>query len=206
LKELTKLENKAYQKIENYFKRIQTKEFPHHIFETKIKTNQQRGSQIKLELLKTSIKKEKNNANLLALKALTQIKNNYQRHKVIQEFMLYNDTSTIATEIPVYLTKEDIKHYQKNKFKIKTMQTPITGHIDFIQIRNNQIHILDYKPEADKAKPMQQLTFYALALSSRLRLPVKQFKCAWFDENNYYEYSPLKSVYARRNLRTQENL
>ena len=40
----------------------------------------------------------------------------------------------------------------------------ITGHIDLVQIRNGQVHILDYKPNAAKEKPIEQLTLYALAL------------------------------------------
>ena len=42
----------------------------------------------------------------------------------------------------------------------------ITGHIDFLQIRNGAIHILDYKPDAQTNKPLAQLTTYALALGS----------------------------------------
>ena len=41
----------------------------------------------------------------------------------------------------------------------------ITGHIDFLQVRNGAIHILDYKPDARTNKPFAQLTIYALALT-----------------------------------------
>ncbi len=201
LKELTSLENNAYEKIKQYFNQIQSKEYPHHYFGTS-----QRGSQIQLALMNPETKTDTNNANLLALKALTQITNNYHRHKAIQDFMLSNDTSTIATEIPVYLTEQDIQEYQNRQFKINALQTPITGHIDFIQIRNNLIYILDYKPEADKTKPTQQLTIYALALAARLKLPVKQFRCAWFDENNYYEFMPLACVREKTNLAQQNKI
>lgn len=196
LKELTGLDNNAYEKIKQYFSAIQSKEYPHTLFGT----SQQRSSQTKIQLLQTSIKTDNNNANLLALKALTQITNNYQRHKAIQNFMLSNDTSTIATEIPVYLTSEDIQHYQQHNFKISITQTPITGHIDFLQIRNRLIYILDYKPEANKINPIEQLTVYALSLASRLKLPLKQFRCAWFDEHNYHEFMPLACVYEKREL------
>ena len=92
-----------------------------------------------------------------------------------------------------------------NKIKIKT---PITGHIDILQIRNSLIHILDYKPEANKTNPIEQLTIYALALDSRTKLDLKSFKCACaeksfgisgmleifdfkqFDENFYHEFFP----------------
>jgi len=67
-----------------------------------------------------------------------------------------------------------------------------------LQIRNGLIRILDYKPEADKIVPIEQLTIYALALSRKLNLPLYYFKCAWFDENGYYEFFPLHVVYKRK--------
>src|SRR5215467_8462293 len=73
----------------------------------------------------------------------------------------------------------------------------ITGHIDFLQIRNGHIHILDYKPEAGKETHAHvQLTIYALALARRIGLPLKVFKCSWFDEKDYFEFYPLQGVYA----------
>jgi len=123
-----------------------------------------------------------------------------QRHQAIQNFFLTNDSTTIATEIPVYLTKDDLLYFLSKGFSInpRKFKTPVTGHIDILQIRNNLIHILDYKPEASKANPIEQLTIYALALASRTKLALKDFKCAWFDENNYYEFFPLHAVYQRK--------
>lgn len=43
-----------------------------------------------------------------------------------------------------------------------------------------------------------QLTIYALGLSRRTKLPLKHFKCAWFDEHDYFEFFPLKGVCQRR--------
>ncbi|MEK6887713.1 MAG: hypothetical protein AABX14_02080 [Candidatus Aenigmatarchaeota archaeon] len=73
----------------------------------------------------------------------------------------------------------------------------ITGHIDFLQIRNGSVHILDYKPNAKKEMPIGQLTTYALALSRLTGLRMFDFKCAWFDDKNYYEFFPLHVVYKR---------
>ena len=85
----------------------------------------------------------------------------------------------------------------------------ITGHIDFLQIRNGFIHILDYKPKAARASPIEQLTLYALALSRLTGLRVFHFKCAWFDEKNFYEFFPLHVVWKktkrkRKKVRTIE--
>ncbi|MBI4174641.1 MAG: hypothetical protein HY517_03275 [Candidatus Aenigmarchaeota archaeon] len=77
----------------------------------------------------------------------------------------------------------------------------ITGHIDFLQIRNGSVHILDYKPNAKKEMPVGQLTIYALALSRLTGLRMFDFKCAWFDDKNYYEFFPLHVVYKRNKMR-----
>jgi hypothetical protein len=60
------------------------------------------------------------------------------------------------------------------------------------------IHILDYKPKAKTEKPYTQLTLYALALSRLTGLKPHDFKCAWFDENDYFEFFPLHIVYKLR--------
>jgi len=35
-------------------------------------------------------------------------------------------------------------------------------------------------------------------LASRTKLALKDFKCAWFDQDNYYEFFPLHAVYKRK--------
>jgi len=113
--------------------------------------------------------------------------------------MLANDSATIAVEIPVYLTKEDISQYRNQGFKLDFDSEFITGHIDFLQVRDGYLQILDYKPDARKEKHAHvQLTIYALALARRANLPLKYFKCAWFDEKDYFEFFPLKGVYEMR--------
>ena len=113
--------------------------------------------------------------------------------------MLINDSVTVAVEVPVFLTRGDVDHYRTNGFNLDFESDVITGHIDFLQIRNGHIHILDYKPEAKKETHAHvQITIYALALARRTGLPVKLFKCGWFDENGYHEFFPLKAVYPAR--------
>ena len=41
---------------------------------------------------------------------------------------------------------------------------------------------------------MEQLTWYALALSRLTGLRLYEFKCAWFDEKDYFEFFPLHVV------------
>ncbi len=181
-------------RLENYLLEVPTRRFPHSLFTPKAP----RMSQVRFPLLNTRAKKTSNNASALASLALEFANTNSERHQAIQDFFIANDAHTIAAEVPVYLTPNDLRYYSKHPF---TLDLPpkhtITGHIDLLQIRNRKILILDYKPDARNQKPLHQLTAYALALASRLRLPLKQFTCAWFDDRDYYEFFPLKACYAR---------
>lgn len=132
--------------------------------------------------------------------ALQAVSNNKLRHETLQEFMLINDSATIAVEVPIVLRQQDINYYHKTfdaQIPIELDDEPITGHIDIVQVRNGMIHIVDYKPGAKKEKPFEQLMVYALALSRRTKLPLYYFKCAWFDDQNYYEFYPLRVVKKR---------
>ena len=141
-------------------------------------------------------------ATRLANLALQAVSDNKLRHQALQRFMLCNDSVTVATEVPVYMDAMDIEHMEEVlKFKIPVkLDNVLTGHIDFLQIRNGAVHILDYKPQktTKKQRPIVQLTLYALALSRLTGLRLYDFKCAWFDENAYYEFFPLHVVYKLR--------
>ncbi|MDO8579313.1 MAG: hypothetical protein Q7R72_00370, partial [bacterium] len=53
-------------------------------------------------------------------------------------------------------------------------------------------------------KPIEQLTWYAMALSRLTGLRLFEFKCAWFDDKDYYEFYPLhivKKLQARKRAR-----
>ena len=200
-------------------------ECPHQYFQESM-----RASEAPLTFSKTEmIVRGKNNfANKMAKFVLESVNVAKDRHDALQRFMLANDTVTVATEVPVYIRREDLAHMQtqlgfelykkpiykcrdaplgrgvstgeKSKpelepFSIDDLPRLITGHIDFVQVRNGQIHILDYKPNAAKERPIEQLTIYALALSRLTGLKVFNFKCAWFDEKDYFEFYPLHVVY-----------
>ena len=82
--------------------------------------------------------------------------------------MLANDSVTIAVEIPIWLMAADIDalevEYGLQLLPEGDSPRVLTGHIDFIQVRNGAVHTLDYKPDARTNKPIAQLTLYALAL------------------------------------------
>jgi len=200
------LSDRALAQLRAYLGSVSSEQFPHHLFQEakqqqslpgQATRNTQRSSKIQLETL-PFIKTEKQNlANDLATLGLIMARTNRQRHPAIQEFMLVNDSTTVACEVPVYLTAENIRYFQHQGFHLTlpAAAAPITGHIDIVQIRNNLIHILDYKPEAHKIQPVSQLVTYALALASLTKLPLKVFKCAWFDDKRYFEFFPLHAVY-----------
>ena len=121
-----------------------------------------------------------NQACKLADFSLRACNKNFERHKVIENFMLINDSSTIACEVPVW-------------FWEKYFDVGICGYIDILQIRRGNIYVLDYKPDDSKDNEeniASQLFFYASGLSFRTKIPLMKFRCAWFDQNNYYEFNP----------------
>lgn len=194
-----------YDRLIAYLHDIPNNTFPHHLF-THNKAGMgseaiNRSSQLNLELLPLVQTRKQNLANDLALFGLILAKKTTDRHPSIQDFMLTNDKSTLACEVPVYLTPENIAHFRRQRFELplEPIDSPITGHIDILQVRQGLIHILDYKPDARKIQPISQLTIYALALSSLTGLPLKLFKCAWFDEKDYFEFYPLHGVYPKQN-------
>ncbi|MDP3795430.1 MAG: PD-(D/E)XK nuclease family protein, partial [bacterium] len=190
--------HEAFAPLRDFLEAV-PKECPHHLFQ---EGASQRGSEIaaKFDLEGVEIRERENFAPRITAFALQGAPENKQRHDTLEKFMLINDSVTVATEIPVWLTPEDIAYMRSRlgfTIPFPTAQ-PLTGHIDLLQIRNGAIHILDYKPRAHQDKPLAQLVFYALALSRRTRLPVSAFKCAWFDDEHYFEFFPLHVVYKKK--------
>ncbi len=215
---LEEFKNRNFRPLKDFLDSVAS-ETPHQSF-----LEGERMSEVRSKFDRTDmvVKSKSNFANKLTEFALKGARSNKLRHEAVQRFMIANDSVTVATEVPVAIRKEDIEHMQrvlgfqivdekgisfrKNSAregrgaKQKAIPAPegmpkiLTGHIDLLQIRNGQIHILDYKPNAAKEKPIEQLTWYALALSRLTGLRVFEFKCAWFDEKDYFEFYPLHIV------------
>ncbi len=202
--------NYKFQPLQEFLELV-TAECPHSIF----KETEQRASQYKdlFNLEQVKIIPRNNFAVKNTRLVMQAVDNNKLRHNVLEEFMLLNDSVTVATEVPVLLDEDDIRHYQNELgFQVPLArpglaeqgQALITGHIDLLQIRNGAIHILDYKPSAKKAKPVDQLTLYALALARLTGLRLFHFKCGWFDEDDYFEFFPLHVVYKKKRKRRKK--
>ena len=215
---LQERQHRYLRSLRDYLEEVPT-DTPHQYFEQGLRISDIRSPFDKAQLV---IKGKHNYANRLAELVLPTVRNNKDRHEAVQRFMLANDSVTVATEIPVYITQESISHLenqlhfnvltnddgiklkgQRQKYKGRLL---LTGHIDLIQVRNGVIHILDYKPQAARTKPIEQLTWYALALSRLTGLRLLDFKCAWFDEKEYFEFFPLHVVHKLKNKRRRKTV
>jgi hypothetical protein len=158
-----------------------------------------------LRLDRLLVMEKQNTATAAAALIIPSVGSNRDRHPRLQRFMLGNDSTTIAVEVPVWLDESDIAALE-SKYRVTMVPKEpinaarpdaghkprrITGHIDFLQVRNGSVHILDYKPDARTNKPIAQLTLYALALTRLVPgLRLFDIKCAWFNENCYNEFFP----------------
>jgi len=205
---LKEFKNRNFGPLKEYLDGVSS-ETPHQYFQEGV-----RISEIKTKFDKSQmiVRAKSNYANRLADFVLQAVKDRKKRHEALQQFFVANDSVSVASEVPVYIRKEDVEHLENVlKFQVtdggdievsgrkgqeKRQKFPrlLTGHIDLLQVRNGQIHILDYKPNAAKEKPIEQLTWYALALSRLTGLRLFEFKCAWFDEKDYFEFFPLHVV------------
>lgn len=171
---LDSLAKRQFPGLFRYIKRFE-KGCPNVFFEVG-----ERCSKPKFEA-KVKATKRRNLACKMVEFAAKAARNNYERHDLVERFMLINDKATIACEVPVW-------YWEKN------IDNGVTGHIDILQVRNDCVYILDYKPGAAKDKKAAgQLYHYAVALSFRARIPFDKIRCAWFDKDDYFEYNPLKS-------------
>jgi transposase-like protein len=172
---------------------------PHNLFSESSRASQLANFVDRNHLV---VVEKENFATRTAALVLPAVGDNRMRHETLQRFMLANDSVTIAVEIPIWLTAADIDALEV-EHGIRLLppgHSPrvLTGHIDFLQVRNGAVHILDYKPDARTNKPIAQLTLYALALTRLAGLRLFDIKCAWFNEEQYCEFFP-RALLARQN-------
>jgi len=101
-------------------------------------------------------------------------------HETVEEFFLINDSTTVCTELPVFINPKETS---------LDIDEPITGHLDLIQIRYDDLHILDYKPNLNKPeRHASQLKLYKKAIQERTSIPEDKIHTAVFNRHNYYEF------------------
>ena len=196
-------EHARFAGVADFLERVPA-ECPHELFQ-----GSERASKSPLAAIDTKrliITTKENFATRMAALVIPTIGNNRLRHEALQRFMLANDSTTIAVEVPIWLAPVAIRELEREHgIQLLSDEAPdgagITGHIDFLQIRNGAVHILDYKPDARTDRPVAQLTIYALALTKLIPgLKLFDIKCAWFNEEEYCEFFP-RTLLARKPTR-----
>jgi hypothetical protein len=104
------------------------------------------------------VNSKRNAATDAAALIIPAVGNNKLRHETLQHFMLVNDSVTVAIEVPIWLDEGDIAALEREHDialapRVGTAERALTGHIDFLQVRNGCVHVLDYKPDASTNKP-----------------------------------------------------
>lgn len=176
---------------------------PHDLFRAEDRGRASQAQPAFADIARIIVNRKENVATRIADLIIPAVGNNKLRHETLQRFMLVNDSVTVAIEIPIWMTERDIAALEEQHGielvpRVGAAERTITGHIDFLQVRNGAVHILDYKPDARTNKPIAQLAIYALALTRLVpRLKLFDIKCAWFNEDEYCEFFP-RLLVARR--------
>ncbi|MBR9690620.1 PD-(D/E)XK nuclease family protein [Candidatus Woesearchaeota archaeon] len=154
---------------------------PDHYF-----VNGPRASKLKTEIKTNIVENEGQEVSILAKEALNWAA--YKTaHSNVQVFMLKFDNNTIGVEVPIWGMPEEIDEFGS------LSKHPLTGHIDVLQVADGKIWVWDYKPNAKQEKfAVTQTYVYALMLSKRTKIPLKNFMCGYFDEKNTYTFEPAK--------------
>ena len=111
-----------------------------------------------LSLDRLTVIEKSNTATDTAALIIPGVGSNRDRHPKLQRFMLANDSVTIAVEVPIWLTEDDIAALEDKYGVTIVPKEPIdpacpdaghkprhiTGHIDFLQASNGAIHFVTF--------------------------------------------------------------
>ncbi|PKN18750.1 MAG: hypothetical protein CVU65_18195 [Deltaproteobacteria bacterium HGW-Deltaproteobacteria-22] len=110
------------------------------------------------------------------------------RHENCQYHFLTRDPFTVGVEVPVWLEAREIEDFAE----VFGGHGPLTGHIDLVREKGGAIEVWDYKPHARRERhAATQVFLYTFMLSVRTGIPLKHFRCGYFDERDCYTFSPL---------------
>jgi hypothetical protein len=101
---------------------------PHPLFQQEHRASAAAGT---FDLSRVEIAEKQNLAPRIAGLVLQTVTHNTRRHDALQQFMLTTDSVTVAVEVPVWLTPEDIAHMQHELgFTIPLLaETTLTGGV-----------------------------------------------------------------------------
>jgi len=180
-----------FKKLESYFKEVYKGNIPNNLFNSK---NIQRVSQFKIKGIKKTFlnsfsKQLIRSKKIIILKSGNELSNyaknvyeNYLKNKIkskpghdpILKNILIKDKKSIAIEVPIWR---------------KINGNIITGHIDLMQIENETLKIIDYKPEGQFLYSLPQVATYGLLVKVLLKTPY--LKCISFNKAKAWEYDPV---------------
>lgn len=177
--------------LKNHFKRVSKGLIPNHLFNSR---DLPRISQFKIKGIKSafirSFSKKLIRSGRISYygpesklpKYAQKVFENYKEnqingvpgHEPILKNILIKDSSSIAIEVPIW-------NEANNKV--------ITGHIDLLQVDDNEIKVIDYKPEGNFLISLPQVAMYGYLLKSKLNLT--KLKCISFNKDEAWEYDPM---------------
>ena len=102
------------------------------------------------------INRKVNTATETAALIIPAVGSNKLRHETLQNFLLANDSSTIAIEIPLWLTEDEISALEtRYGIELAAGGAPrtITGHIDFLQVATTPCTFLITNPMRARTSP-----------------------------------------------------
>src|SRR3989338_5449677 len=111
---LQEFKNRHFEPLKEYLDGVSS-ETPHQYFQEGA-----RISEIKTKFDKSQmiVRSKSNYANRLADFVLQAVKERKKRHESLQQFFVANDSVTVASEVPVYIRKEDVE-YMENVLEFK---------------------------------------------------------------------------------------
>lgn len=149
------------------------------------KNNKNRGSKLNFSI-NLSVHNIKTHEVCELTKDALKIDTEKTGHTKVELYMLEKDSKTIASEVPVWIMPEELEEFSE-----VGISGVLTGHIDLLRIEDNKIWVWDYKPNCDSEKYAKtQVYFYALMLSKRTGIPLKKFRCGYFDSENAFVFIP----------------
>ena len=101
------------------------------------------------------------------------------QHEMALAHLLKNDGKALATEMPIWIKKEQSPNKQ-----------PWGGSVDLIRVKDQTIQICDFKPDANKVNQKQvgaQLYRYVYMLHRQTGIPLADIDGIYFDEKNAYK-------------------
>lgn len=173
------------QNLSEYLDLLYT-DCPNHLFQqSNLRSSGQTCSQYRIDL---QLNHTKEHELLDLAKASLSFEQFKSRHENLQKFLLLEDSCTVATEVPLWLEPHEISNYTE-LFQVDDI---LTGHVDILRYeKDGRIGVWDYKPRAlDEQNAVIQVFLYALMLSIRTGICLKDIVCGYFDESDAFFFEP----------------